>query len=68
MFSFFTISALLYTDSYCMRSSSMGGAVAVHVAQKRAIPSFAGLVVIDVVEGEYSLYPYARLFTYVIYM
>lgn len=31
--------------------SSMGGAVAVHVAQKRAIPSFAGLVVIDVVEG-----------------
>nr|CDS33432.1 protein phosphatase methylesterase 1 [Hymenolepis microstoma] len=30
---------------------SMGGAVAVHVAQKRAIPSFAGLVVIDVVEG-----------------
>ncbi|VDN98421.1 unnamed protein product [Rodentolepis nana] len=29
----------------------MGGAVAVHVAQKRAIPSFAGLVVIDVVEG-----------------
>ncbi|VDL59552.1 unnamed protein product [Hymenolepis diminuta] len=30
---------------------SMGGAVSVHVAQKRAIPSFAGLVVIDVVEG-----------------
>ncbi|VDM32258.1 unnamed protein product [Hydatigera taeniaeformis] len=30
---------------------SMGGAVAVHVAQKRAIPSFAGLVVVDVVEG-----------------
>ncbi|CAH8579318.1 unnamed protein product [Schistosoma rodhaini] len=30
---------------------SMGGAVAVHVACKRTIPSLAGLVVIDVVEG-----------------
>ncbi|KAF7258953.1 hypothetical protein EG68_03821 [Paragonimus skrjabini miyazakii] len=30
---------------------SMGGAVAVHVAHKRTIPSLAGLVVIDVVEG-----------------
>lgn len=30
----------------------MGGAVAVHVAHKRTIPSLAGLVVIDVVEGE----------------
>lgn len=30
---------------------SMGGAVAVHVAHKRTIPSMAGLVVIDVVEG-----------------
>lgn len=29
----------------------MGGAVAVHVACKRTIPSLAGLVVIDVVEG-----------------
>ncbi|CAH8854023.1 unnamed protein product [Trichobilharzia szidati] len=30
---------------------SMGGAVAVHVACKRTIPSLAGIVVIDVVEG-----------------
>lgn len=30
---------------------SMGGAVAVHVAHKRTVPSMAGLVVIDVVEG-----------------
>ena len=39
---------------------SMGGAVAVHVAQKRAIPSFAGLVVVDVVEGTFSTsaFPY----------
>ncbi|VDN13472.1 unnamed protein product [Dibothriocephalus latus] len=31
---------------------SMGGAVAVHVAQKRAIPSLAALVVVDVVEDD----------------
>ncbi|VEL39688.1 unnamed protein product, partial [Protopolystoma xenopodis] len=30
---------------------SMGGAVAVHVASKRIVPSLAGVVVIDVVEG-----------------
>ncbi|XP_075496598.1 uncharacterized protein LOC142533648 isoform X2 [Primulina tabacum] len=30
---------------------SMGGSVAVHVAAKKALPSLAGLVVIDVVEG-----------------
>ncbi|CAI0556474.1 unnamed protein product [Linum tenue] len=30
---------------------SMGGSVAVHVAAKKAIPSLAGLVVVDVVEG-----------------
>lgn len=29
----------------------MGGSVAVHVAAKRALPSLAGLVVVDVVEG-----------------
>ena len=29
---------------------SMGGSVAVHVAAKRALPSLAGLVVVDVVE------------------
>jgi len=28
----------------------MGGSVAVHVAAKRALPSLAGLVVVDVVE------------------
>ncbi|KAK3027987.1 hypothetical protein RJ639_039340 [Escallonia herrerae] len=30
---------------------SMGGSVAVHVAAKKALPSLAGLVVVDVVEG-----------------
>nr|XP_033516025.1 protein phosphatase methylesterase 1 isoform X4 [Nicotiana tomentosiformis] len=30
---------------------SMGGAVAVHVAAKKSLPSLAGLVVVDVVEG-----------------
>ncbi|KNA21684.1 hypothetical protein SOVF_040640 isoform A [Spinacia oleracea] len=30
---------------------SMGGSVAVHVAAKRTLPSLAGLVVVDVVEG-----------------
>ncbi|XP_024026640.1 protein phosphatase methylesterase 1 [Morus notabilis] len=30
---------------------SMGGSVAVHVAARKAIPSLAGLVVVDVVEG-----------------
>lgn len=30
--------------------SSMGGAIAVRVAAKRALPTLAGLVVIDVVE------------------
>ncbi|XP_024930463.1 uncharacterized protein LOC107421438 isoform X2 [Ziziphus jujuba] len=31
--------------------SGMGGSVAVHVAAKKALPSLAGLVVVDVVEG-----------------
>lgn len=31
-------------------SYSMGGSVAVHVAAKKALPSLAGLVVVDVVE------------------
>ena len=30
----------------------MGGAVAVHVAEQKLLPSLAGLAVIDVVEGE----------------
>ncbi|XP_011006192.1 PREDICTED: protein phosphatase methylesterase 1-like [Populus euphratica] len=30
---------------------SMGGSVAVHIAAKRALPSLAGLVVVDVMEG-----------------
>ena len=32
---------------------SLGGAVCVHAANKGLIPSLAGLVVIDVVEGNY---------------
>ena len=31
---------------------SMGGAIAVHTAERNLIPSLAGLIVIDVVEGE----------------
>ena len=30
---------------------SMGGAIAVHTAERDLIPSLAGLIVIDVVEG-----------------
>ncbi len=30
----------------------MGGAIAVHIAASNLIPTLAGLVVIDVVEGE----------------
>lgn len=30
---------------------SMGGSVAIHVAAKKALPSLAGLIVVDVVEG-----------------
>ena len=36
---------------------SMGGAVAVHVASRKLIPSLIGLAVIDVVEGVRSLPP-----------
>ncbi|GKV12413.1 hypothetical protein SLEP1_g23554 [Rubroshorea leprosula] len=44
----------LYGDSppaIVLVGHSMGGSVAVHVAAKKALPSVAGLVVIDVVEG-----------------
>ncbi|KAK9111754.1 hypothetical protein Scep_019273 [Stephania cephalantha] len=44
----------LYGDSapaIVLVGHSMGGSVAVHVAAKKAIPSLAGLVVVDVVEG-----------------
>ncbi|XP_048130724.1 protein phosphatase methylesterase 1 isoform X3 [Rhodamnia argentea] len=34
---------------------SMGGSVAVHVAAKKALPTMAGLVVVDVVEVEWSV-------------
>lgn len=34
---------------------SMGGSVAVHVAAKRALPSLAGLVVVDVVEVYFTV-------------
>lgn len=37
-------------NSYISLSYSMGGSVAVHVAAKKALPSVAGLVVVDVVE------------------
>lgn len=33
--------------------NSMGGSVAVHVAAKKALPTLAGLVVVDVVEVQY---------------
>ena len=34
---------------------SMGGAIAVHAAVQELVPTLAGLVVIDVVEGLYDL-------------
>ncbi|KAK7836253.1 protein phosphatase methylesterase 1 [Quercus suber] len=34
---------------------SMGGSVAVHVAAKKSLPSLAGLIVVDVVEIEWSI-------------
>lgn len=33
----------------------MGGAVAIHVAAERVLPSLVGIVVVDVVEGTHSL-------------
>jgi len=35
----------------CVTNSSMGGAIAVHVASRQKLAALAGLVVIDVVEG-----------------
>ena len=34
----------------------MGGAIAVHAAVQSRIPSLAGLIVIDVVEGDFLFY------------
>jgi protein phosphatase methylesterase 1 len=39
------------TPAMILVGHSMGGAVAVRVAAKRALPTLAGLVVVDVVEG-----------------
>lgn len=41
---------LLYLMLLLYLMNSMGGATAVRVAAKRALPTLAGLVVIDVVE------------------
>ncbi|GAB4839530.1 hypothetical protein Ancab_029056 [Ancistrocladus abbreviatus] len=44
----------MYGDSppaIVLAGHSMGGSIAVHVAAKRLLPSLAGLVVVDVVEG-----------------
>lgn len=40
-----------YTPSILMMGHSMGGAIAVHAAHMRLIPTLLGIVVIDVVEG-----------------
>lgn len=40
---------------HCVLHYSMGGAIAVHTAQRGLVPSLIGLVVIDVVEGRYKL-------------
>ncbi|KAH8490060.1 hypothetical protein H0E87_022546 [Populus deltoides] len=51
---FFAVVKAMYGDSppaIVLVGHSMGGSVAVHVAAKRALPSLAGLVVVDVVEG-----------------
>ena len=45
-------SSLLSTLLHLCILRSMGGAVAVHTAVQNYLPSLAGLVVIDVVEGE----------------
>lgn len=37
--------------SVVLMGHSMGGAIAIHAAVKRRVPSLSGLVVIDVVEG-----------------
>ncbi|KAL2936443.1 Protein phosphatase methylesterase 1 [Bienertia sinuspersici] len=45
---------IMYGDSppaIVLVGHSMGGSVAVHVAAKKTLPSLAGLVVVDVVEG-----------------
>ncbi|KAJ6858965.1 protein phosphatase methylesterase 1-like [Populus alba x Populus x berolinensis] len=50
----FAVLKAMYGDSppaIVLVGHSMGGSVAVHVAAKKALPSLAGLVVVDVVEG-----------------
>uniref|UniRef100_A0A2P2JXW8 Protein phosphatase methylesterase 1 n=1 Tax=Rhizophora mucronata TaxID=61149 RepID=A0A2P2JXW8_RHIMU len=49
-----TVLKAMYGDSppaIVLVGHSMGGSVAVHVAAKKALPSLAGLLVVDVVEG-----------------
>lgn len=48
-------------DPFLLTYFSMGGAIAVHTAERNMIPSLAGLVVIDVVEGQFTEF----LFLYV---
>lgn len=46
----------------------MGGALAVHIAAKKVLPSLAGLVVVDVVEvglNTYNSFYDAQIFVYV---
>nr|XP_016507701.1 PREDICTED: protein phosphatase methylesterase 1-like [Nicotiana tabacum] len=50
----FSVLKTMYGDAppaIVLVGHSMGGAVAVHVAAKKSLPSLAGLVVVDVVEG-----------------
>ncbi|KAG5224562.1 hydrolase family protein [Salix suchowensis] len=50
----FAVLKAMYGDSppaIVLVGHSMGGSVAVHVAAKKALPSLAGMVVVDVVEG-----------------
>ncbi|XP_075108355.1 uncharacterized protein LOC107825366 isoform X2 [Nicotiana tabacum] len=54
----FSVLKTMYGDAppaIVLVGHSMGGAVAVHVAAKKSLPSLAGLVVVDVVEIEWSV-------------
>ena len=46
----------------CEITFSMGGAIAVHIAQQELLPSLIGLTVIDVVEGRYIGVPARECF------
>ncbi|XP_016450113.1 uncharacterized protein LOC107774961 isoform X4 [Nicotiana tabacum] len=54
----FSVLKTMYGDAppaIVLVGHSMGGAVAVHIAAKKSFPSLAGLVVVDVVEIEWSV-------------